>query len=181
VTTVHIGPHELVVGLTQVDDPFDKADNMDNWSQGAAGHESNQQHDQPGPCVAQYEFVDTEAAQQNAANARWNFVRCARIGTLRRHKRRRDIKIGSELRKGNQRFPLGRTFALREGMGVDAVLAEPGTDLFDTYRPVLPSVGSDDSIHRVSGIVICSVINVSAIRQKWFHIQIQSQLSKLQG
>jgi hypothetical protein len=31
-------------------------------------------------------------------------------------------------------------------------LAEPGTNLFDTYWPVLPSVGSDDFIHNVVGL-----------------------------
>ena len=39
-------------------------------------------------------------------------------------------------------------------MRVNAILAKPNSNLFDTHRPVLPSVDSDDFIHKVSGILI---------------------------
>src|ERR1039458_9303188 len=67
---VNIHPHELLVGLAQIDNALDQANDVHHAASEAARQEGDEQHDQPRASVTENEFVHTERAEQDAANAR---------------------------------------------------------------------------------------------------------------
>jgi hypothetical protein len=69
---IDVGVHKILIALGQIDDSFDEANNTG----GTTGTHANDELDDAFLGVAKVEFVNCEAAQQNAENASHNlFVR----------------------------------------------------------------------------------------------------------
>src|ERR1035437_8540619 len=103
--------------------------------------------------------MNTEPAQQDAANAGWDLVRRAwrqsgrsirwQADGRRRGCRDRWPQIAGKLRKVRQGFPVRHALGLHGGLGVGAVLGNPAPQLLGGDRAVMLAVFSNDSIHRL--------------------------------
>lgn len=64
--TLNVSSDELFIALGEVDDSFDQAD----YATDSAGHKSNHNLDDPLSRITENKLMNTEAPEQNAADAR---------------------------------------------------------------------------------------------------------------
>ena len=62
------------VGLSEVDDPFDDSDYVDDAVQRKAAQHGNQQHDHALFLIAEHELVNSQAAEEDAQDSGHNFL-----------------------------------------------------------------------------------------------------------
>jgi len=72
--SLDVGSDELLVLLSEVDYSFDDANHVWHNCQKAAAQNTHQKHDYTFSGVAQNELMDSQAAQQNSANAGWHLL-----------------------------------------------------------------------------------------------------------